>query len=530
MKRKLIYLLSLLMLPLSSCDVLNLAPEDYYGANSFWTSEAQVTGFMNGIHSNIRDNYNRFFILGEARGGTLVSGNSIVNTSQDNSAPIKNNTFTKDQTGISNWYSIYSTLLQINLFIREVENGCTFLTQDVRNKVLGQAYGLRALNYFLLYRTWGGVPIVNTVKVLDGKIFAENLYTARSTPKETMDLIKGDIKKSEDYFGSNFAYESTHSLWSKYATLMLKAEVYLWSAKVTTGDQSPAPTDLQTAKEALAPIVNGSQYTLMSNFANISKLKNEKNTEVIFALRFLDKEATNDGSTFVSADNVFINQVYNREGVLIDAEIEAANINAKSTGILRNTYKFGLWSSFSGDDQRRDATFYDLYSKDKDGKFNGGGTVLLKSIGEINSDGNRVYTTDKIIYRLADAYLMMAEIENKLGGDVAFWMKKVRDRAYGDKASQYPFVSAGFDANELEILKERDKEFVWESKRWFDVVRMQYGGKSICFSAVSNYTDDYPATQATAPVINPGQEHLLLWPVNVGVMNDDPLVKQTPGY
>lgn len=519
------------MLPLSSCDALNLAPEDSYSASNFWTNEAQVTGFMNGIHQNVRGNYERFFILGEARGGTMVSGNSLVNTSQDYSAPIKNNTLTKDQTGISNWYGIYGTLLQINLFIREVETGCTFLSQATRNKVLGQAYGMRALNYFLLYRTYGGVPIVNTVKVLDGKIVAEDLYTARSTPKETMTLIKDDIRKSEEHFGSDFAYETTHSLWSKYATLMLKAEVYLWSGKVTTGDQAPAATDIQTAKDALAPIVNGGQYSLMQNFANVSKLKNDKNSEVIFALRFLEKEATNNGSLFISADNIFINQVYMRDGKLIDAAIEAQYINGKSTGLLRHTYKYGLWASFSADDQRRDATFFDFYSKDKDGNINGGSVVLLKSLGEINSEGNRIYTTDKIIYRLADAYLMMAEIENKLGGDVALWMNKVRDRAYGEKAADNKFVAGSFADNELAILKERDKEFIWESKRWFDVVRMQGAdGKAIAFQTAANYTDDYPAQVATAPIIAPGNDYLLLWPVNIGVMNDDPLVKQTPGY
>ena len=37
-----------------SCDALDLSPEDYYGSGNFWTKEAQVEGYMNGLHNNLR--------------------------------------------------------------------------------------------------------------------------------------------------------------------------------------------------------------------------------------------------------------------------------------------------------------------------------------------------------------------------------------------------------------------------------------------------------------------------------------------
>ena len=40
----------------TSCsDLLDLSPIDYYGSGSYWTTEAQVTGYMDGIHKHIRD-------------------------------------------------------------------------------------------------------------------------------------------------------------------------------------------------------------------------------------------------------------------------------------------------------------------------------------------------------------------------------------------------------------------------------------------------------------------------------------------
>ena len=48
-----------------SCDALDLSPEDYYGSGNFWTKEAQVEGYMNGLHNNLRSSYTMFMYLGK---------------------------------------------------------------------------------------------------------------------------------------------------------------------------------------------------------------------------------------------------------------------------------------------------------------------------------------------------------------------------------------------------------------------------------------------------------------------------------
>ena len=74
------------------------------------------------------------------------------------------------------------------------------------------------------------------------------------------------------------------------------------------------------------------------------------------------------------------------------------------------------------------------------------------------------------------------------------------------------------------MLRALCKEFVWEGKRWFDVVRMHdANGKSLAFSATANY----PADKS---ILDPSEEYKLLWPIDVNVMSVNPLLKQTPGY
>lgn len=138
-----------------SCDALDLAPEDYYGAGNFWKEASQPKAFMLGLHAQLRSYYDMFYTLGELRGGTQRVGTSSLNTSL-NYADIRSQNISEDIPGISNWNGLYSPIMQVNHFIQEVENGCTFLDDATRSRYLGQAYGMRALYYFMLYRTFGG--------------------------------------------------------------------------------------------------------------------------------------------------------------------------------------------------------------------------------------------------------------------------------------------------------------------------------------------------------------------------------------
>lgn len=504
----------------TSCDSLDLAPEDYYGSNNFWNNEAQVNGFIYGIHKQIRDAQVYFYLLGEARGGLQKNGTSSTNTSLDYSSPFKDQDFSKDKTGISAWGGFYGKLLNVNLAIQKIENECAFLTDANRNYYLGQLYGIRAFYYFWLYRTYGGVPIVTDVKVLDGVTTAEPLYLERSTPKQTLDFIKSDIENSVQKFGTNVTMTNGKSTWSKYATLMLKAEVYLWSAKVTTGDQVPATSDLTTAESALNEVKG--KFTLLPKFSDVFSYAKKGNDEIIFALRFLDNEATTNVNLFVYSDNVFVGVKFAKNGKLLGDTLQL-----KGNGLLRNEYIFPLFESFNDLDSRKTATFLDFYDKAADGTTNNGGLVLRKFLGLINSNGNRTYADDVPIYRYADVLLMLAEVVNKKGGDPAPYINEIRMRAYGSNynAAEHAYTNQGFAANELAILTEKDKEFIYENKRWFDVVRMQdASGKSLVFSTAATYNSG-------EPVLIPSSEaHKVLWPVDVNTLNKDPKLTQTPGY
>lgn len=504
---------------ITACSDLDLEPIDNFGSGNFWKKEEQVQGFIYGVHNQIRGQYVNYWLLGEARGGTQKTGNSSIGTSLDYENPIKNQGFTKDVTGISNWAGMYGNILNINLAIQKIENEITFLPDNKKEYYLGQLYGIRAWYYFWMYRTWGKIPINKGIKVLEGVTDPLPLYLKRSSEKEVMDFIKDDINKSETYFGSNTTIQDK-SLWSKYATLILKGEIYLWSAKVTTGNQSPATGDLQTAETALNEVYG--KFSLLSDFSQVFNHSNKGNAEIIFSLRFLENEASSSfyaNFLYPTADALFKGTKYDAAGNLYDDPLDLRTAG----GTLRHEYKIELYNSYDNLDKRKNATFLDFYS---DASQSNPAVLMRKYTGFLNSTGNRIYTSDIPVYRYAHVLLMLAEIKNKQAADPSAYVNEVRKRAYGAdyNALTHGFVNSDFATNELNILKERNKEFVAENCRWFDVRRMQdASGNPLAFSVDANYG-------STLSIIPTSEAHKLLWPINVGLLNDDPELEQTEGY
>ena len=367
-KIKYLFVVMVLSSVFTSCDLLDLKPEDYYASGNFWKNEAHVDAFAIGLHADLRNSYqNIMFILGEARGGTQKTGTGFQGSSLDNSSPIKNNSFTKDNTGISNWYNLYEKILQVNHFIDQLENSTEFLSTDKKNYYLGQAYGLRAFYYFYLYRSYGGVPIITDVKVMQGQVIAKDLYTPRSTPKQTLDFIKTDINKSESSFGNQKEIKQNKGQWSYYATKMLKGEIFLWSAKVITGDQVPESGDLGMAEVAIQDILNTPSLGLMNKYSATFDYGNKGNKEVIFSTRFADGESSNSIHLFSYQLSVFLNAFYDLDGKLIDHDI----LKIISTVVQRHEYKTGLFNSYDNEDSRKRDIFLDAY----DNALNLRGTV-----------------------------------------------------------------------------------------------------------------------------------------------------------
>jgi hypothetical protein len=99
---------------------------------------------------------------------------------------VSNSTWTTPETD-GNWNNAYTWIRRCN---NVIERAAASSIADEVKVFVAEAKFFRAFNYWLLYRRYGGVPIVD--KVLD--VDSPELYLPRNTEKETIDFIFQDLK------------------------------------------------------------------------------------------------------------------------------------------------------------------------------------------------------------------------------------------------------------------------------------------------------------------------------------------------
>ena len=493
----------------SGCEKLSLdlSPESSVTDGNFWKTPEQYESFITGLHSRLRTYELNFMILGELRsdvfGDTPFTGEATQGWER-----FWFNTINSENPGLSNYAGLYNLINQVNLLIFKTEPA-TNLSDANKNYYLGQAYGLRAFSYFHLLRSWGKTIIVTDPSI---SFDLNNLARAASPESEVMDLIMSDLQKSEDYFGTNYSFKSNDkAFWSKAATMMLKAEVYLWSSRRMGGGIA----DAQIAKNALTDIQTQlPALGLMTNFRDVftssSVPASKNNKEVIFVLRNALLEYNMGGgsyaSTFLPQSNLIINFWDSISATKISNAVENY-----SGGLLRAPIRKSTFWSFDDLDSRKLASAKGAYNENA-GVFTLAGCYIYKFPGVMDA-GSKKIADDHIVYRYADLLLMLAEAKSLIGEDPATEINLVRSRAYG---TNYTLETWGFpnqpidtDVNEA-LLRERFLEFIGEGKRWYDLRRF---GNSYVFKY----------TTAT-------QDFQMLWPIDKTTLTNNRLLEQTPGY
>lgn len=473
-----------------SCEnLLVVEPISLITNNSFWKTEDDVQGAVNGMYTQLRGVASQdLFLLGEARSEILSWG--VVGTGGYDI--YYNNTLHSDNAGPS-WISFYKIINTCNLIIKKSET-IVFASENTKKDLLAQAYSMRAFVYFVMTRTWGDL-IIHTDPIESTSI--DVIYKERSSQISVFTLIKSDIEKALQLYPNN-NYDSNRIRWSKNATHALKGEVYLWTGKQLNGGNEDFTTALNSLNE-----VTKSDVILLPDFKDIFEVSNKGNKEIVMSVRFAEQEATN-----------FYWMTW-----LIGSSIPA-DIDQKTRDIL---YPLGggqgiivpsrtLIDQYQSGDARKEATLHEIYTHDDSGNLTYYTSIALKGKGLVK-DGTRYFISDIILYRYADILLLIAEAKNALGQDPSYEINLVRKRAFKDNYNDHIFIKGSKEFNDEMILKERLLELAYEGKRWWDLLRFNKAFELI------------PSLQGQI-----GKEYLKLYPISNAVLSLEPKVKQNPGY
>ncbi len=499
--KKFIYIFIAVM-TLSACESeLELTSPSQLTAAGFWDTEEGAKTAHTGLYANLRSSAGTLWLLGEIR-SDIWGGRTY--ESPANEALIESN-ISIATAPFGGWAGLYTRIHTINDFLTNVPN-VAFNSESEKNHLLGQAYGLRALYYYTLLKTWGDVPVILEPFT---DIDPAGLSRERSSQNEVMTVIKSDIAASLNAFGSdNSFYQGSKIFWSKAATLALKGDVYIWSGNLLGGGSA----DFTQAKTALQQIASLG-VSLEPSLDNLWGVSNENNNEFIFAIQYKRDEASNIYNS-LTGRSTEINPQYNDAGESMSSFIIAG---ANRYGQSEKT----ILLLEDSDDARRDATFIRLYTDDNGGagypNYNEPkyfGSIFKKFLGQV-SGSERIFENDVPVYRYADVVLLLAEAKNLLGEDPSGEINQIRARAYGANyvAATHAYVNSTSTNNANAILDERYKEFVGEGKRWWDLRR---AGNSFVIANIS--------------FLSAGDEFKLLLPITEDMIGRNPLLDQTPGY
>lgn len=474
----------------SCTDQLELAPVSSITAGGFWVNEDNANGALNGMYVRFRDEVSsNFFFWGEARSETLSYG---LQASEGRERYFEN---TLDPTFAGpTWLRLYTIIHDANLIIKYAPE-ITFNREADKNQMLAEAYTMRAFIYFTMAKTWGGVPIVT--EPTEG-YDSETTFKERASTNEVFELIKSDIEEALLLFPNN-SLSNSKAFWSKPAANMLKGEVYLWTGKKLNGGQQ----DITIALQALTESASSPGLALLEDFDQVFRYQNKGNSEILFAVRFLDLES---GANYNNA-------LYIRDDQIpagIEPEVEERI--GEGGGLNRMAPSQIIRSVYQDEDQRKNATYAEITIPDENGNPDYYGSLVMKYRGFVDPSGRR-FIDDIIIYRYADLLLLIAEAKNAIGQDPSTEINQVRKRAYGDFFDSNRFTNGSKEQNDEAILQERLLELAFEGKRWWDLIRFDKA-----FEKVPSLQD------------RKNQIHLELWPISLSTISLNSKITQNPGY
>lgn len=420
--KKILVLASLATLLMTSCgdSFFDLEPASSVTIDKVYKTASDYNVAVIGCYAKLQSQVNFYTECCEYRSDNLSLGAPTAGT-QDRYDIDHFTEKPSNEILSSYWANFNNNVYRCNLLLDQID-GANF-AENLKKQYKGEAMFIRALNYFNMYRIWGGVPATKHVVSA-----AEALKVARYSDEQMFDLIAGDLKEIVDnnYLPETYSSADMGRATSGAAKALL-GKVYLTFHKWTE------------AKDILSQLIG--KYQLVSPIAQVFNVDNKNNNEIIFAVHF-NKEIEGEGHSYW----------YN---------LTNASDDTNQTSSLLNTFPTG--------DARKDLITYVQVEKN---------VRLMNKFYDTKSPTFKTVGNDQILLRYADVLLMYAEALNEIQYDASEgslalkYLNAVRQRAGISNltAKQLP-TQEKFRKG---ILVERQREFPYEGQRWFDLVRMGF--------------------------------------------------------
>lgn len=397
------------------------------------------------------------------------------------------------------WNQSYAGITSCNNLLSRIDNpDITWSKSSYKERCYGEALFLRALYYFNLVRTYGGVPIV--LKFITS---SEAVAIKRSTEAEVYNLIVDDLKLAVSHLSMASDVKENGRV-NESAANSLLGKVYL-----TLHQYAEAETLLKA-------VINSGNYALLPNYADVFNPAKKDFKETVFAVQYSEvNEVVSNRFIFRFAPHTSLGYVTHRPNIGIATGTFTGGwnqptddlINAFEPGDMRKAVSIGYWTGPDWDGIVRAIPY------------------CTKFKPPISAASN-VCGDNFPVIRYSDVLLMYAEALNEQGrtSEALPYVQQVRNRV----GLTDPLT--GYDKQTLEALiaKERQVEFCFENQRFYDLKRT---GKAIEIMTAHGAREKTtkPWINAYFPKAFDIQSYKLLAPIPVNEININKL-EQNPGY
>lgn len=347
--------------------------------------------------------------------------------------------------GAGLWEEHYEALLNINAALASVKSGnVEGESQETIDQLTAQGRFLRAHNYFMLVRMFGGVPLI-TDETPDPILNP----MPKSSVSQVYDLIVSDL---------TFAAANLPPSWADApgkptsgAAKGILAKVYLTMATYPLNETS----NYQEAADMAWEVIESGDYSLITDAEDVFLLENKYSSEMMWSYNSTSDDIATD-------PQIWTTEMY-LDGGWGDAAIDTAFERNWPDQPRKEAYLFTEWNGVHYTDFPEQVPFckkFFFYLSEDD--FNG-----------YNS------TMNWPIIRYADVLLIYAEAANMANGgptqQAVDAVNQVIDRANGyvdNPLHPRMTTSMSQEAFDEAVIQERSWELVFENAdRWFDICR-----------------------------------------------------------
>jgi len=441
----------------TSCSLEEEPP--FLANENVYSSASNATSALFGVYeAMVQYEYygNEFLFLTNVNSGLMVSRRTGNNNSNSYNSTLSSLKPSSGLVAIENsWTGIYQTIGRTNEVINSATASENPSTPDelIINDVIGQAYFVRAFNYFNLVRLWGEVPLRLTPTT------TETVHLAKSPIEAIYAQIIIDVKRAQQLMNGAVASGTP----KPQAADMLLSKVYMTLATASSAIQDSSLNYWQLAYDEAIKAYG--TYDLLPSYDDLFLGTNGNNTgESIFELQSV---------VGASLDHT---RAFTPNWYTTAATFGWFKINIENYDLHAVTYP---------NDPRLATTYVSTWTRGNNGSIEssyptntarsnfGNSFPYLFKLGS-RDPNNAVRETNKNfkIYRYSDLLLMLSEISNELqNGQEMTYVTEVLGRV---GLSPHAGYSGGQDSFRTAIMKEYQFELMGEGHDWFNNRRRGY--------------------------------------------------------